>query len=368
MSELDAGGAPAPAAAPAIDSTPSIDTAPPAVGAPEPAKEPEQVSLDDTLNAAWDKAQTGVERGDNGKFVAALKPETAENIQNEFKDGLAKAVEKDSAVQPETAPEPISAIEAPQSWTAEAKAKWAKLPPDTQEYILSRESEAHKAISAQGTKLRSLEPFEKVLTEYQQDFARHRVTPDQGIRALLEAQRMFDQDPLGAATTLLAQRGIDLRAILSGQQQAPTNDPMVGQLRSELASVRQELQQYVSEHQTAQQRSDAAVVQEFAKQTDANGKPLRPYFEEVREDMAALMQIGKAETLEAAYEKACKLNDTVFKRIETDQRKAAAEKRTADEAAKQAELKKVNVKSGTAHPSTKTMDDTLAEIARRAYG
>lgn len=351
MSDLTGGAAPAPEA-------PTIDTTPPAVGAPiaEPVKEEKLPTLDETLNAAWDKAQTGVDRGDNGKFVAANKPADPE---------------PELAVQP--TPEPVEpakpAIDAPQSWTAEAKAHWAKLPPEAQEYILKREGEAHKAITSQGDRLKSLEMFDKLLSDYRDDFARHAVAPDQGIRALLEAQRMFDQDPLAAATTLLAQRGIDLRAILSGQ--APSiNDPIVGQLRQELSSLKQELSQYKQETSAAQQAADSAMVKEFAKD--------KPYFDDVRAVMASLMKDGHAETLQAAYDMATKAHPTISKRIEADQRKADDEKRKAEETKKQEELKKraeeaakaakVNVKSGTSVPTPKTMDDTLHEIARRAYG
>lgn len=363
MSELEAGGAPAPAAAPAIESTPSIDTAPPAVGAPEPKPEP---TIDDTLNAAWDKAQTGVERGEGGKFVAKNA------------DAPAETKSEDSAVQPtETPVETVKpSIDAPNTWTAEAREHWAKLPPETQEYILRRESESHKAITSQGDRLKSYEPLEKVISQYRQDFERRGLDAARSVATLFEAQRMLDQNPMEGLASIAQSYGIDLRAILTGQQQAPA--PEVGQLRQHISRLEQQLNDYQSQHQSAQQRADAAVVQEFAKQTDASGKPLRPHFDEVREDMAMLLQNGRAETLEAAYEKACKLNETVSKRIEADQRKAAEEKRKAEEAAKQAELKKraedaakaakVNVKSGTAHPTPKTLDDTLAEIARRAYG
>jgi hypothetical protein len=347
-------------AAPAAPEAPAIDTAPPAVGSPPPevAKEEPKLSLDDTLSAAWDKAQTGVDRGDNGKFVAKDKP--------------ADTPEPELAVQP--TPEPVEpakpAIDAPQSWTAEAKAHWAKLPPEAQDYILKRESEAHKAITSQGDRLKSFETLDKLLSDYRDDFARHAVAPDQGIRALLEAQRMFDQHPLAAATTLLAQRGIDLRAILSGQAQAPTSDPMVGQLQQKLSKLEQELSQYKQETSAAQQAADSAMVKEFAKD--------KPYFDDVRAVMASLMKDGHAETLQAAYDMATKAHPTISKRIEIDQRKADDEKRKAEETKKQDELKKraeeaakaakVNVKSGTSVPTPKTMDDTLQEIARRAYG
>lgn len=356
MSDVEAGGAPAPAAAE------TIATNPPPVGqAPET-----NTTVEDTLGAAWDKVQrNGVDRDDDGKFKSPNQPELKAEAPAE-----AKTENHESAVEPAKEVEPVKVIDPPNSWTAEARAEWAKLPPSVQEYVLKRESESHKAITSQGERLKSFEPFEGLLTEYRDDFARHAVTPDQGIRALLEAQRMFDRNPLEAATTLLLQRGIDLRPLLAGQQgQVPSADPRVGQLEQRLNQAEQKYEQTLQQQRAAQEAADVAAVNQFAKD--------KPYFDDVRVLMASLMKDGHAESLQAAYDMAVRAHPEVAKRIELDQRKAAEEKRKAEEAAREDELKKraqdaakaakVNVKSGTAVSTPKSMDDTLDELGRRLF-
>ncbi len=359
MSDLTAGGASAPAPA-----APAIDTAPPAVGAtpetpaaPAAPVETKQPTIDETLSAAWDRAQTGSDRGDDGKFVSDKPKETTE-----------------LAVQPtDKATEPAApAIEPPNSWTAEAKAEvWPTLSPKAQELVLRRESESHKAITSQGERIKSYEPIERVITEYGDEFSRRSLSPEQGIRSLLQAQRMLDENPINGLVTIAGTYGIDLQALLSGQQGAiPQPDPVVGQLRQEITQLKGEVQKYTHEHRASQQAADVAAVKEFAKD--------KPYFDDVRVLMASLMKDGHAETLQSAYDMATKAHPSIGKRIEADQRKADEVKRKADEEAKQVELKKraeeaaksakVNVRSGTAFATPKTMDDTLEEIARRHYG
>lgn len=343
-----------------------IDTNAPAVGgaiATETHTEEHKPSMDETLLAAWDKAQTGNERGDNGKFAG--------------KDGKAAeqapAETKDSAVQPQTAViEPAKpVIDPPHSWTAEAKANWAKLPPETQTYIAERESQAHKAIVSNGERLKSYEPLEQVLTSYKDDIARRGIQPAQAVAFLLDAQRQFDANPLEAATKLLRTYGIDLGPLLSGQQGAlPAADPRVGQVAQELGQIKQTLQQQQQQQEQQAQAEAEATLKEFAKD--------KPHFEGVRKLMSSFLKDGHAENLQQAYDMAVNASPDTRARIQADQR-AADEKKRQDEAAKAkedakakaadaAKSAKVNVRSSSAHPNPKAMDDTLREIATRAYG
>jgi hypothetical protein len=347
MSEdIDTGAAAAPVEAAVID------TAPPAVGA-DPAP-----SIDDTLESAWDKAQTGNERGERGQFKSDKPAEPEKPV---------------SADQPPiVAPEPAKpAIDAPLSWSAEARAHWAKLPPEAQAYIAQREGESHKAITSYGEKVKAYEPIEGVLAQHRADIQRRGLTEAQAIATLLEAQRKFDADPLGAATEILRGYGYDLASLLNGNQQAVQRpDPRVQQLEQRLA----QFERMTAEQQKAAEEAAFAETQKLVSDFSKD----KPYFDEVRPLMAGLMQSGQAKDLAEAYDMAIHASPKVRERIQADQRakdeakrkeeaeKAEAEaKRKAEDARKSG---KVNVRSGTAHPTPKAMDDTINEIARRAYG
>jgi hypothetical protein len=343
----------APASAPA----PTIDVNPPPAGTP-PATEAAP-SIDDTLAKAWDDSQRETpERNERGQFVS--------------KSGSGKeppADDKtDPAVQPpDKAPEPakLPVIDVPNSWTAEARAHWAKLPPEAQAYIAQRESEAHKAITSQGERLKSYEPLEQVITYFKDDIARRGIQPAQSFAALLHAQRQLDADPIEGLIGIARTYGYDLRALLQGQQQlAPTPvDPRIGQLEQRLGQAEQN---YQRQQEAASQRERAeinATLTEFAKD--------KPHFESVRTLMASFLYDDHATTLQEAYDMAVNASPAIRQRIQTDQRKADEEKREQELKAKAAgalKSAKVNVRSGTAHPNPKTMDDTIDEIARRAYG
>jgi hypothetical protein len=94
------------------------------------------------------------------------------------------------------------------------------------------------------------------------------------------------------------------------------------------------------------------------------------FFEEVRNDMAGLLQAGMAADLNDAYEKACYANPNVRAKVLAQQQAKADTERKAQsiqkaQAAKQASA--VNVSRKGTLPSAKavgSMDDTIRETAR----
>ena len=337
--------------APAVETTPATPDTP----------EARDAALTDELSAVWDKQLTnGVEKGPDGRFVA--------------KDG--KAPETNSADQPQTAPvEPAKpAIDAPQSWSAEAKAYWAKLPPEAQQYIAQREGEAHKEITSRGERLKSYEPLEGVLSHFKDDLAKRGVQPAQAVAVLLEAQRKLDADPLGGLINIGLSYGIDLRPLLDGHApQVAQADPRVQQLEARVNELLNQVNQQRQQEESAKVSQAEAALSEFQK---AN-----PYFQEAEAEILALIPVMKAKhpdiandhkaILKKAYDAATHANDSIRERILADRAKADEEKR-AKEAAERAEQArksgKVNVRSGTAQPTPKSMDETIEETARRLYG
>jgi hypothetical protein len=342
---------------PVVESTPAPVEAP--VNTPD-TPEAREAAINDELSAVWDKQLTnGVEKGQDGRFVA--------------KNGEAKP-EPNSADQPQAAQvEPAKpAIEAPQSWSAEARAHWAKLPPEAQQYIAQREGEAHKEITSRGEKLKAFEPLDGVLQSYKDDLSRRGVQPAQAVAMLLEAQRKLDADPLGGLVNIGLTYGIDLRPLLNGQApQVAQPDPRVQQLE---ARVNELLQQVSARQQQEEQQvvSQAeALVTEFKKD--------KPYFQDVETEMLALIpalrqrhpEASHKELLQKAYESATYANPAIRERILTDQRKTDEEKRAKEAAERAEEARKsgrVNVRSGTAKSTPKTMDEDIEALASKFFG
>lgn len=361
MSELETGGASAPAP---DTSAPVIDTAPP------PVAENTLPTMDETLEAAWDKSQTGNDRGDSGRFESD-KPAEPENKDLAVQPPTGK-------VEPETPPaQAAPTIDPPNSWAAEARAHWAKLPPEAQEYILKREGEAHKAITWYGERVKSFEPIDKVITHFKPHFDRHGIQPAQSFAALLEAQSALDRNPVEGLINIARTYGIDLGALLNGQQSA-LPDPRVGQVEQRLNHIQQTIEQQRQQQEQAQFAEVSALIDTFKKD--------HPHFDSVEDELMGLIPVmrqrhvglSNKELLEKAYDSATYANPEIRKRIQEDQR--VADEKTRRELAEKADLEakakaeaakkaaKLNAKGSIANPSNKTMDDTLDEIARRAYG
>lgn len=121
----------------------------------------------DDVMAALDAELNGTPRDETGKFTARqedtateVDEDTAIEAEDESEpvEGLeaeAEGDETDEDAAPEEASgeeeegdEPDTAIDAPASWTAEEKAAFAQLPPETQATIAARESERERSVNA----------------------------------------------------------------------------------------------------------------------------------------------------------------------------------------------------------------------------
>jgi hypothetical protein len=367
MSDLELAEASAPADAPV---TPASDTAQAAetTSTDTPAIADAGQSIDKTLREAWDKLNP--RRDDTGRFEARkTATEAAPTETTETPESADQTAEKAS--------EPAKpAIEPPHSWSAEAKAQWASVPPAAQAYIAEREAQAHQAITRAGQQIKAYEPIARVLNSYRETFEKNGLAPDDGIGRLLEVERNLATDPASTIVQIAQAYGVDLTTLTNGQSASASTteqgqpDPQVATLKAELAQLKTELGK-VGSYLTAQQRAQIQGEQhELARQIAEFAKD-KPHFDAVRRHMGALMQADESLSLDTAYEQATWALPNIRQSILADQQKANEEKRTEEARKKAADAKKaaaVNVKSSTSSGNTpKSMDDTLRETARRLY-
>jgi len=343
---------------------------PPSPGAQREAAE---AAIDADLMKVWEKNNPA--RDDAGRFQskspeapAAETPiEATGETNTEGQTPEAKPVEQ---AKP--------AIDPPASWSREVREKWATLPPDVQEYVARRESEAHSQITRLGQTAKAAEPLLNVIEQNRELFDRRQVSPDQGISALLNAQRKLDENPVAALGWLAQQYGIDLSMFANPDASASQQNPMVLGLQHELANLRRELAETKG---TVQSRIEAEQQAQFTQyQTTVEsflaGKELSDNDEaELVVLVNAEKQLNPGKTpdqlLKDAYETfQYRSPERRAKVLETQMAEQRA--REAKEAEKKAteakKLQSMNVRSTPAGSSNaKSMDDTLQEIARRAY-
>lgn len=350
----------------------ATDTAAPVAEATETTQEAAEPSLRDILSDAYDKATRELpERGPDGKFVSTKEPEAVEEASTD-----AAPVEAQSETEDQTTPETgevkpeTPAIDPPISWSSEMKQKWATLPPDVQEYVAGMERDARTHISRLGQQVKAFEPVAKTLEQYKGTFERNGMDYARGLEALLAAQSMLDVNPKAAILEIARAYGVDLGAEPQQSEALPGRETLalqakIAELERQIAETRTDV---VSRKEQERQQREAALqseVEAFAK--------AHPYFAEVEADVAMLIPLLRAQSpelserqlLENAYNKAIRVNDGVWSKIEADRRaKEAAEAKKKAEAAKK--VASLNVRTTTtARPAEREIRDELSSVYDR---
>jgi len=332
--------------------------APSAPETPVVAENPVQnpVSMEDTMSSVWDKLnEPSQKRDEGGKFAAETPTE-----------GAVPAAEVQKNDQPlKEAPEPVktSAIEAPNSWSAEMKAEFGAVSPKVQAYIAQREAEAHPAITQKGEQIKAFEPIRQTLDQHREVFAKNGVSESEGVQRLLQADRFLESNPTQAIQWLANHYGVDLRQFSTGnpqQDQSPSSE--VVQLRRELAEIRNSFTAQQRNQQMSEQATVAKSIEDFAKD--------KPHFETVRKMMGALIQAGEAADLDDAYNKAIYAHPEIRQAIISEQQKADEEKRRKEqeEAVKKAKnAASINQRSnqGKSPVTPATMEETMGQVYDR---
>lgn len=364
-------------AAPVATNTPSMSETPSSAPAEAAETGSEAVAdldtrMEDDLRAVFRK--NNPDRDESGRFRGTEPAQEGEQTETEVSQDQTPAEEPKQAVTP--------AIQPPQSWSAEAKAKWATLPPDLQETVAKREREAHEAITRQGQELRAVEPIRSVIEQHRDIFERNGVTPDDGIGRLLNAERMLSQDPYTAIATIAQAYGVDLAQFAQGQQAAGNVPPEVGQLHQRIAWLESQLSETanrVSQREQAEQSQQLQAAQTVLEKFMAD----KPDWSELETDIhAELIGINAAiaeglikpmsmeEKAAKAYDRALKNNPEAWSRKQEAERKAAEAKKVEEAAKRIEEARKAKAVNVNTSPSKggviRSMDDTLRETFRKA--
>jgi hypothetical protein len=333
--------------------------------APDPASEPPAA----TPSASEGQSEASASpderpRGPDGKFIKAEKPaESAAPKAVETPD-QPKPIEQ--AAAPSTAP-----VAPPVSWSADAKIAWATLPPAVQQAVLKREDEVSSGFRQKSDQLKQYEPIGAALEPLRQTLAMQGVEPATYVRSLIAADQALRTQPQQAIQWIARQYGIDLNQAVSQPAEAgqPT-DPTIAALQTKISSFEQYLKQQDEQSRLREQQAITGQIETFRSALNADGSPKHPHFEDVRAEMAALMQAGRAESLDQAYEMASWANPAVRAKILADQ-KAKEDAARAEEAAKKAaEARRVagtNLSARGAVSGSPVKPRTIEESLAAAY-
>jgi hypothetical protein len=302
---------------------------------------------------------------------AAETPNTQETTSQEASETPKSSRARDESgkftkTQPEADVQEIEAIEAqeeekpavkprPSSWKKDYEEHWGKLDPQLQDYIQQREADYAKGVSTYKNQWEQAAPILESLNQFQPLLRQYGVAPQQWITQLGNAHAQLvtgtPEQKMQIFQQLANDYGVNLGAV-TGQT---SYDPQFSSLAQELNAIKNQWGQFQAQQEAMEQTQLRSEIDSF--------KADKPYFEEVREVMAGLLQSGMADDLQSAYEKAIRLNDDVFQKVSAEQaQKSEAVQR---EKVAQAKAKVLSPKSTTPTGSA-TGGSKSASSAREA--
>jgi hypothetical protein len=261
-----------------------------------------------------DEAAPAVVKGDHPTDPNRYSDGTFKSAKTEAAPAVAAPVEKLPATEeqakasaaPSTAPAP------PVSWAAEAKQAWASLPPAIQTAVLKREQEASAGFAQYSEKTKA---YERALAPVAQEAQRFGLNVEDGIKRLLDGQRFLETQPAQAILWLAQKHGLDLAEIASNPPapQAPVRSEATvpPQFVQEISSLKEQLNGFLVDQ-------NMSAVQQFAEKN--------AHYADVEDQLPAIMrEIQAADPLakgvpllQAAYDRAIWLNETVREKMLAD--------------------------------------------------
>ncbi|MBX5147593.1 hypothetical protein [Rhizobium lentis] len=250
------------------------------------------VSIRDSLKAAIDTVDANgpgdpaaqPRDGQNGRFLAKGQ----EQVAGARTGQAALAAQQTGEMQDRQQPA-ATASRVPPGWSAEAKAQFSSLPNEVQAAIVKREQEVDRGF-------RVLQDY-KGLEEFTPIVRQAGMTHADVMRRAIEWENALIRDPVNTVLHVAKVAGVNLHALVNG--------------RAGEALQRHEQAGREPQRQTGPINVEATVEHVLRKrdtetQVDAFlSDPANAHAEDVLDDMVALINAGRASTLQDAYDAAC---------------------------------------------------------------
>lgn len=332
-------------------------------------------SIDETMSAVWDRMENG-DRDDGGKFTPAEGAEPGDTAET-----ADKAV-KESTDQPAStkAPGAVTPTDAPQSWSAEDKAVFAKAPPDVQKVLLRREAERDNLLTQKSQKFaddtKEIEAYRPVIAPIAAEAARYGMPAHVAIKQLYDRHQDIAQNGIEGLKRVAAVYGLSL----SGEPETAYTDPETAALKSELQTVKQTVTSWQQQQAKQVETQIFGEIDSVRLEKAKDGSLVRPHFDALFDDIIPIVASLKAKNpswshaklTTEAYDRASRANPEIWGKLEGERKakeKAEAEKEAKEAAAKAKKSASNNTRGSTAHPggdgAKKSMDDTMGRVYDR---
>lgn len=244
-------------------------------------------------------------RNEKGQFVK----------QEEQQDG--ESLDVQATTQNEDTEESVEpTYKRPTTWKKEYKEIWDKMEAGEQinrddfvrfaEYANQRESEYQRGVSTYRQEAESAKQLKEAITPFVPELEKQGINPAQWINSLGRAHMVLSSAPQEQKIQMFQKLASDYGVQLNNVGQIQQLDPYAQQLMNQLQTVNQEVS--VIKNRFAQEENQRLMneIESFKSGGDA------PHFELVREEMAQLLELGKAQDLKTAYKLAVRMNDDAW--------------------------------------------------------
>jgi hypothetical protein len=284
---------------------------------------PETTASQDASTPVADDPSKGVDApsGDKPKSIEEVVGETLDKVPAEN----APVDAEDRTPVPEK-----KLVNAPASWKGDAKELWNDLPPKAREEITRRELQTQQVLNDTALDRKRVSEVSEVLQPHMDMIqANYGGNPMQAVSGLLNVERALTSGNVATKAQIVAKIiqnfGIDvnaLDALLSGGEMSPEikqQSDFDRALDARMAPVNEYMnEQRQREQQVAQERQNQVIAAVEGLAVDATNYP---YFNDVREDMADIIEMsakrGVDISLKDAYDKATLINGKTAAAVDT---------------------------------------------------
>lgn len=333
------------------------------------AVEQEPKSMDDTIRETLDKINARGEeteeqasdraRDDKGRFAKQ------ERERHEDVPPSAQGNPEEPAPIVEDAPVTVPPELQRLGLRKEEAEAFAKADPMLRDAFLRRSEEMHRGLEGYRQKAQYGHEFEQALQPYMQTIQQFGVHPAVAAKQLFAADHALRYGSMQEKQQMMMKIAQDYRVDLNfDPSQLPQVDPNVSRLEQQV----QQLQSWIQQQNQAVEEREAQTLNSEISRFASD--PANTYFEQVRGEMAGLLQAGIASDLKDAYEKAIYANPTIRAQVLAKQQAESEAKRKVEAAQKAQEAKRaaaVNVSKRGNLPAAKpigSMEDTIRAKAQ----
>lgn len=301
---------------------------------------PEQIlSIEEDMNDIFDQIQSREKdeevpdekpekkRDIDGKFVSQDKEDvvTADDSGAVKDDKKQEEIKSDNIVNEPQEQKQTEAPRPPSSWSAAAKVKFSQIDPDVQKEVLKREEDFHKGIEQYKAKAAFGDTLYREIAPYEAMIRSQGSTPEISVRNLLGVAYQLSTGTPQQKQQVISNIANMYGVPMGSAEEQPAVDPTVYALQKEILDLKTKYEQDYNLRQSSTTSSLSNEIETF------KSDPSNIFFDNVREDMAALLQTGRANSLKDAYDKACRMNPDVYQTIMAKQSRESEEKRLQEQ-------------------------------------